>query len=44
MWPDQWVPLSVREREKGEYRFGRGLPGPRADSNAGPDGFPGSVS
>jgi hypothetical protein len=35
---------SVRGREKERYRFGKGVPGPRADSDTGPNRSPGSFS
>jgi hypothetical protein len=41
-WTDRWGPLVRERKRKAGYRFGRREDGPRAETDAGPDGFPGA--
>jgi hypothetical protein len=43
-WTDRWGPLIRERKRKAGYRFGRREDGPRAESGAGPKGFPGAFS
>jgi hypothetical protein len=43
-WTDWWGPLIRERKRKVGYRFGRREDGPRAESGAGPKGFPGTFS
>jgi hypothetical protein len=39
-WPDRWGPCASEREGKRSYRFGGQFVGQRAESGAGPKGFP----
>jgi hypothetical protein len=43
-WTNRWGPLIRERKRKAGYRFRRREDGPRAESGAGPKGFPGAFS